>query len=228
VGGNVLNYYSLDNCVGDRSFFGVQSVGVNGEDRPVETIPEMASIYIKEIKKVQPQGPYILCGGSMGGMIALEVATQLQREREKDKIKALIIFDTLGPDLDFKTYGSVKINFFTRIKNSLSYKYFKILNFIKTQFYTIRKVSVPYSLRFLSIEDKNYAALRSYVPSLYEGGITLIRAPKTASGWYADRYLGWRKVINGKIEIIEINGDHNNFIEGPEISEAFSKVIKKL
>ena len=162
----------------------------------------------------------------MGGMVALEVAAQLTKEGEE--IKALIMFDTLGPDLDFKTYGTVKINFIIRAKNSLSFKFYKALNFIKTQFYTIRKISVPYSLRYSSIEDKNYAALRSYNPSLYEGGITLIRAPKTASGWYADPYLGWRKVINGKIDIIEINGDHHNFIEGPEMSEAFRRVIKKL
>lgn len=226
VGGNVLNYYPLAEHVGERSFFGVQSVGVNGKDRPVASIPEMARIYIEEIKKVQPQGPYILSGGSMGGMVALEVAAQLTREGEE--IKALVMFDTLGPDLDFKTYGTVKVSLMTRAKSSLSFKFYKTLNFVKTQFYIIRKISIPYSLRYFSIEDKNYAALRSYSPDLYEGGITLIRAPKTARGWYADPYLGWRKVINGKIDIIEINGKHDNFVEGPEMSEAFRRVIKKL
>lgn len=226
VGGNVLNYYPLGEDVGERSFFGVQSVGVNGEDRLVETIPEMAAIYIEEIKKVQPQGPYILTGGSMGGMVALEVAVQLKSRG--DEIKALVMFDTLGPDLDFKNSGTIKINLLIRIKNSLSFKFFKFLNFIRTQFYIIRNVSIPYSLRFLSIEDKNYAALRSYTPEIYEGGIVLIRAPETSNGWYADPYLGWRKVINGKIDIIEINGDHNNFIESPEMSEAFKIIIKKL
>lgn len=226
VGGNVLNYYPLGAHGGERAFYGVQSVGVNGEDQIVETIPAMAKIYIQEIKKIQPKGPYILSGGSMGGMVALEVASQLKNEGEE--IKSLVMFDTVGPDLDFKTYGNVKVSFFTRTKSSLSLRYFKAINFVKTQFYTLRKVSVPHSLRYFSIEDKNFAALRSYTPTLYEGSITLIRAPRTAKGWYADPYLGWRKVINGKIEIIEIKGDHHNFIEGPEMSEAFKKVIKRL
>lgn len=226
VGGNVLNYYPLGEHAGERAFYGVQSVGVNGEDQIVETIPAMAKIYIEEMKKIQPKGPYILSGGSMGGMVALEVAAQLKSEGEE--IKSLVMFDTVGPDLDFKTYGNVKVSFLTRTKSSLSWKYFKTINFIKTQFYTMRKVSVPHSLRYFSIEDKNYAALRSYTPILYEGSITLIRAPRTAKGWYADPYLGWRKVINGKIETIEIKGDHHNFIESPEMSEAFKKVIKKL
>lgn len=226
VGGNVLNYYRLGEHVGERAFFGIQSIGVNGEDQIVETIPEMARIYIEEIKKIQPRGPYILSGGSMGGMVALEVAAQLQLQGED--IKSLIMFDTVGPDLDFKTYGSVKASFLTRTKSLISLKYFKVINFIKTQFYIMRKVSVPHSLRYFSIEDKNYAALRSYCPVLYEGDITLIRAPRTAKGWYADPYLGWRKVINGKIETIEIQGNHQNFIESPEMSEAFKKIIKKL
>jgi amino acid adenylation domain-containing protein len=226
VGGNVLNYYPLGTHAGERAFYGVQSVGVNGEDQIVETIPSMAKIYIQEIKKVQPKGPYILSGGSMGGMVALEVAAQLKSEGEE--IKSLVMFDTVGPNLDFKTYGNVKVGFITRTKSSLSLRYFKTINFMKTQFYTIRKVSIPHSLRYFSIEDKNFAALRSYTPTLYEGSIVLIRAPRTAKGWYADPYLGWRKVINGKIETIEIKGDHHKFIEGPEMSEAFKKVIKRL
>lgn len=226
VGGNVLNYYRLGEHVGERAFYGVQSVGVNGEDQIVETIPAMAKIYIEEIKKVQPKGPYILSGGSMGGMVALEVATQLKNAGEE--IKSLLMFDTIGPDLDFKTYGNIKISFLNRSKSLLSLKYFKIINCIKIKFYTFRKVSVPHSLRYFSIEDKNFVALRSYTPDLYEGDVTLIRAPRTIKGWYADPYLGWRKVINGKIEIIEINGNHHNFIEGPEMSEAFKKVMKKL
>ena len=45
----------------------------------IESIQEMAETYIKEMKIVQPGGPYILAGGSMGGMVALEVALQLKQ-----------------------------------------------------------------------------------------------------------------------------------------------------
>ena len=37
----------------------------------------MAAWYVKEIRGVQPQGPYLLGGWSMGGLIALEAARQL-------------------------------------------------------------------------------------------------------------------------------------------------------
>ncbi len=81
---------------------------------------------------------------------------------------------------------------------------------------------------YLNVETKNYDAIRSYSPDFYDGEITLIRAPEISSSLYEDPYLGWRKIIKGKINIIVINGDHNNFIESPEIFEAFNTVIKKL
>nr|BDT28976.1 non-ribosomal peptide synthetase [Bacteriovorax sp. HI3] len=226
VGGNVLNYYRLADCVGSRAFYGIQARGVNGEDDIVESIPEMARIYIEEIKKIQPKGPYILAGGSMGGMIALEAAIQLKRQGEE--IKSLLMFDTIGPNVDFKTYGNVKVNLLKRTKNSMIFKFHKTINYMKVKFYLFTKASIPHSVRYFSIEAKNYVALRSYTPQIFEGNITLIRAPKAHQGWYADPYLGWRSVINGKIDTIEIEGAHENFIESPSMSHALKMVMKRL
>lgn len=41
------------------------------------SILEMVSAYIKAIRSVQPQGPYRLLGWSLGGVIAFEMASQL-------------------------------------------------------------------------------------------------------------------------------------------------------
>lgn len=226
VGGNVLNYYRLADCVGTRAFYGIQARGVNGEDEIVESIPEMARLYIEEIRKIQPKGPYILAGGSMGGMIALEAAIQLKEAGEE--IKSLLMFDTIGPNVDFKMYGSVKVPLLKRTKNSIKSKIHKTLNFIKVKFYLFTKASIPHSVRYFSIEAKNYVALRSYRPQIFEGSITLIRAPRAQEGQYADPYLGWRSVINGKIDTIEIDGVHENFIESPSMYHAFKMVMKRL
>ncbi len=226
VGGNVLNYYRLADHVGHRAFYGIQSLGVNGKDQIIECIHEMAKNYIEEIKKVQPRGPYILSGGSMGGMVALEAAIQLRKNG--DDVKALIMFDTVGPDLDFNTYGEERINYLTRLKNSMLFRADKIINSMKVKFYLLTKASIPHSVRYFSIEDKNFVALRRYRPEIYEGNIVLIRAPRKASGYYADPFLGWRNTINGKIETIEIQGEHKSFIESPELSYALKSVLHKI
>ena len=45
-------------------------------DVPFDIIP-LATYYNKALRAIQPQGPYILGGWSMGGIIAFEMAQQL-------------------------------------------------------------------------------------------------------------------------------------------------------
>jgi len=42
-----------------------------------DTVEQYAQLYVADIRKVQPRGPYYICGFSAGGMIAFEMARQL-------------------------------------------------------------------------------------------------------------------------------------------------------
>ncbi len=55
-------------------------------------IEDMAAVYVKEIRRVQPHGPYYLGGYCMGGTAAYEVAQQLLAQGEQ--IAFLGLFDT--------------------------------------------------------------------------------------------------------------------------------------
>ncbi|KAE9402498.1 acetyl-CoA synthetase-like protein, partial [Gymnopus androsaceus JB14] len=44
---------------------------------PNESIESMAGVFVEEIRKIQPLGPYFLAGWSFGGYLALETAIQL-------------------------------------------------------------------------------------------------------------------------------------------------------
>jgi hypothetical protein len=65
------------------------------EQAGCETIPEMAAHYVREMKAVQPSGPYRLLGDSFGGLIVFEMALQLQREG--DAVELLAMVDTSPP-----------------------------------------------------------------------------------------------------------------------------------
>ena len=56
---------------------------------------EVASIYVEEIRKVRPHGPYILGGWSLGGIHAYEVARQLIDQGEE--IKGIVMVDSPCP-----------------------------------------------------------------------------------------------------------------------------------
>lgn len=55
------------------------------------SLEDMASNYIEVMRRVQKQGPYTLCGFSFGGVLAVEIARQLQNAGEF--VFPLILFD---------------------------------------------------------------------------------------------------------------------------------------
>ncbi|MGW4562391.1 amino acid adenylation domain-containing protein, partial [Streptomyces sp. NPDC004561] len=59
------------------------------EPRPT-SYQEMAADYADQIRKIQPQGPYMLLGWSAGGLIAHAIATELQRRGERTSLLAIL------------------------------------------------------------------------------------------------------------------------------------------
>ncbi len=89
--GNVLNLRHLAQLLGgDRPFYGLQARGLYGDAAPHMTFPEAAADYIAEMRQVQPHGPYLLGGFSGGGLIAWEIARQLQAAGEEVPLLALL------------------------------------------------------------------------------------------------------------------------------------------
>jgi thioesterase domain-containing protein/acyl carrier protein len=96
-GFNVLVYRDLAlNLDPDRPVYGLQARGLDGSEKLVDRIEDMATDYIKQIQKIQPKGPYLLAGLSNGGNIALEIAQQLRLEGET--VSLLAMFDSYAPE----------------------------------------------------------------------------------------------------------------------------------
>ncbi|BCR88824.1 putative secondary metabolism biosynthetic enzyme [Aspergillus chevalieri] len=57
---------------------------------------EVATMYVNAMRKIQPDGPYMLGGWSLGGIHAYEVAQQLLQSGEK--IQGLLLIDTPNPN----------------------------------------------------------------------------------------------------------------------------------
>ena len=92
AGGNVIRYAALARQLGEEQpFYAFQSRGIKDSDGHT-TVEEMAARYIKAMLKTQPDGPYILGGWSMGGVVAFEMARQL-RTQGRD-VALLVLIDT--------------------------------------------------------------------------------------------------------------------------------------
>ncbi len=95
AGLNLLLYKSLSTHLDpEQPVYGLQAKGLDGKTKPLETMEEIAAHYISEIKTVQAEGPYLLAGYSLGGIIAYEMSCQLLKNHEKVAFTGL--FDTVA------------------------------------------------------------------------------------------------------------------------------------
>ncbi|PRY30769.1 non-ribosomal peptide synthetase [Pseudosporangium ferrugineum] len=91
LGGLSWLYYPLVNAIPQEvGVYGVQARGLRpGEELPT-TMTAMAADYVRQIRLVQPEGPYHLLGLSTGGEIAHEMGVQLQRGGEEVALIAML------------------------------------------------------------------------------------------------------------------------------------------
>jgi amino acid adenylation domain-containing protein len=96
VGGQVISYGELSLELGqEQPLYGLQSPPASLFPSSDVRIEQIAALYNREIRSVQPVGPYLLAGWSMGGLIAWEMARQMVAEGERISLLALI--DTTPP-----------------------------------------------------------------------------------------------------------------------------------
>ena len=75
----------------EQLVYGVQAAPVaSPAAAPLATLPELAAHYVAELRKVKPCGPYQLLGWSLGGVLAFEMAQQLQNAGQAVSLLALV------------------------------------------------------------------------------------------------------------------------------------------
>lgn len=245
AGGNVLNYLQIAAHLDiDQPMYGIQSIGLDGRTKPIKKLEKMASHYIQAIRSIQPHGPYLLGGGSMGGMIAFEVAQQLKRAGEN--ISLLIMFDTLGPNnKKYTLSGDLKgtTNKLRLIWDGIrSKKHVEKMQFIceklKTStsirvkellcsIYYLFNIPISHNIRYWYIEQVNIRALLNYTPKYYDGDITLISGSIEENSVYSDPKRGWESIVLGNIHLYNIASMHETLVEKKELSQLVSYLLKE-
>jgi len=82
-------------CPDGQAVLAFQARGLNDDGDPLLSIEEMATYYLTQMRSVDPHGPYFLCGWSLGGYIAFEMARQIYASG--GQVGLLIIIDSRLP-----------------------------------------------------------------------------------------------------------------------------------
>ncbi|HZW18378.1 MAG TPA: amino acid adenylation domain-containing protein [Luteimonas sp.] len=240
IGGNVLNYHALaERLPAGMPIYGLQALGLDGLTPPLERIEDMARLYVAEVRKVQPSGPYYLAGGSMGGMIAYEMARQLGEAGEEVAMLALIDTSShygrrlreqaahppsalqrlrarlrgLSPGQALLAMGRMPGNRLAAARSRRS-----VADMQR------RGEPLPHQLRYAHVEATHLRAYRDYVVQPWPGRVTLFRAAEQDPELGNDPMLGWGGIA-GEVEVIDIPGSHRGIVEKTELPPRLAEAI---
>jgi amino acid adenylation domain-containing protein len=229
IGGNVLNFVGFCGHLGpDRPIYGLQARGLNGEEAPHTLVEEMASDYIRGIRSVQPEGPYLIGGFSAGGVVAFEMAHQLKAAGQDVATLALLDTEVLTLHLAEGSLGARLRHWLRTVKINLRYaSRMRASEFLTRKFsnFRMRRKLLLWEIREwlgleippakLSAEEGFLLAIRRYVPRPYQGDATLFRAGDGSD--YPEPKLGWEGLIGGHLDIQQVSGDHDTILQEPHI-----------
>jgi FkbH-like protein len=97
----------------DHAVYGLQPYSRPDAPMAHTRIGEMATYHIDKMRSVQPRGPYLVGGMCAGGVIAFEIAMQLQSEGEKVALVALIDAADVNAPLKTWRFASQRIRSFS-------------------------------------------------------------------------------------------------------------------
>jgi len=229
VGGNVFCYADLIRHLGpDRPFYGLQAQGLDGEKKPHTRVESMASHYVELLQTVQPEGPYLLGGWSLGGVVAFEMAQQLQAQGQEVALLALIDSYALTGDQepepdDVILLGDLALDLGLPL-NQIAFERerFEQLEPDERLAYVLEEAKragvVPPDMELVQVRHlfhvfkSNVQAMRRYVPHAYSGSIALFKASEQF-----DEDLGWGAMAAGGVAMYAVPGNHYTVIREPNV-----------
>ena len=176
----------------------------------------MAQFYLDAIRQVQPHGPYLLAGYSLGGLVTLEMAQRLTAEGEK--VALLAMLDSY-PDIRYLSLAQRALlvtrlttrRATTAMKLSVGEAFSLIVRPSRRRSRVPRvsyqpPVDVSLSPAMQRARESAYLALTRYRPRFYAGKIKFVRAANPTD-FPADPAAVWAHLA-AKFEVETVPGDH--------------------
>jgi polyketide synthase 13 len=220
-----------------------------GLERIEGSIAERAAAYVPIIREIQGDGPYVLVGWSLGGVLSYAVA-QLLREQGAD-VRVVGLIDTVMPyepipdtpdeiELRWKRYAKVGKKLYN-VDYPLPYdKLAKadddgqiriIMDLVKLSSAQIPSGIIEHQ-RTSWLDNR---AIQTASPTVYDGDVTLYMADKYHDDAIAlEPRLGKRHEHGGwgeyapNLEIVHVGGDHLAIIDEPFIAKVGADLAGKL
>jgi len=184
------------------------------------TVEAMAGAFIRNLREVQPRGPYRLGGYSFGGLVAHEMAVQLTQQGER--VELLIQFDAFAPSA--ARQRPVYQRAFLHIRRLLKHDQGKWAGMAGVQnameALGVRSPTVKLSPLETTVRAACEIARRAHQSRRFSGKVLLLRAT-VREEWRA--FLvnspdnGWAELATEGLEIRDVDGGHLNLLQDQHV-----------
>lgn len=192
----------------DQPVYGVQAIGFDGSAPKHLNIEQMATHYAAEMRSLQPDGPYHLCGYSMGGLIAYATAQELRRQGQQ--VALLALFDTMPTArLHPITYS---IYLLLRLPERFlihSRRFWRIPAGRRLAYFRGRTKALRNLVVKNCAEDYFHEVSKAYRPSAYPAPLDLFLGEESG---VSTRFF-WQWMTRGRVRVHRVPGTHTSLLE---------------
>ncbi|HXY94090.1 MAG TPA: AMP-binding protein [Acidimicrobiia bacterium] len=207
---------ALAGALAPRPVYGLQARGLEERARPDRSVEAFARRYLRDVRDIQPNGPYLLAGHSFGALVAFEMACRLEAVGEQ--VAQLVLIDMTAPGAtpaapEPPPRQSVR---------GLAQRRFELA----TAGLVARRLR-QYRVFFLLSQR----LVRRYRPrSTFQGPALVVRAAVDSSDLPRppERDLGWSRWIAGPRDAVEVPGDHVGVMREPYVRDLGGHIARAL
>jgi thioesterase domain-containing protein/NAD(P)-dependent dehydrogenase (short-subunit alcohol dehydrogenase family)/acyl carrier protein len=197
-----------------------------------DNVATIATAYLADIRRIQPEGPYLLGGYSFGGIVAYEMARQLKQAGITTT--KLLLFDSPNPASSihhFSLWDRIRTQwklqgnggFLGKLgglgKRATTGAIFRLKLEIENRMAAKASASQGGYLRHIQSRQQHDALYDRYQPLPYDGPTCLFIAQAGGGDKFAyEKNLGWNATLLPDLEVVEIPGSHLDIFREPHLT----------
>lgn len=228
IGGEVFFYRDLARYLGrSQPVYAFQAASLSGKASPIASIPELAANYLGELAALGINPPYLLGGSSFGGLVAYEMAQQLDRDHQQ--VNLVVMIDTPCPtNMPRSLEDSAAIlHYLLQDKIQLSLRELQGLD-VKAQLNYVMEqarlqgkgmelpphLGIPMFNTWLAHQK----AVLNYNTQPYDGDVVFFQHTEPMNGSPTSTGVPWKALVaEGKLKIYPVPGNHITMNYAPHV-----------
>ncbi len=219
MGGNLFHYDHFARALdAQQPIIGLQARGVYGREQPRHRIEDIAADCVGALRSHQAQGPYLIAGYSSAGIVAFEIARQLESAGEQVGLLALI--DSFSPRAKRKrSLAQAAAGMLRRVQLRLVQEraYHAILHW----------TGLSHRRRLGSVGEAQRWAYWSYRAQHYAGAACLFVTNASLETVH-EPTLGWEQLVQGGLHVHRLPGGHSSIMKAPLVAELAATLQSEL